>query len=107
MKWNINLLKCILITFCSSLLGSAVAQSTKTTWDSINTNAIKMRSVGPAFMAGRIADIAIDPKDESHYYVGVASGGVWETVNAGVTFSPVFDGQKVYSIGCITLETYG
>ncbi len=104
MKWNINLLKCILITFCSSLLGSAEAQSTKITWDSINTNAIKMRSVGPAFMAGRIADIAIDPKDESHYYVGVASGGVWETVNAGITFSPVFDGQKVYSIGCITID---
>ena len=104
MKWNINLLKCVLITFCSSLLGSAEAQSTKITWDSINTNAIKMRSVGPAFMAGRIADIAIDPKDESHYYVGVASGGVWETVNAGITFSPVFDGQKVYSIGCITID---
>ncbi|MGB1037993.1 MAG: WD40/YVTN/BNR-like repeat-containing protein [Bacteroidia bacterium] len=55
-------------------------------------------------MTGRISDLVIDIQDESHWYVGVASGGVWETKNAGVTFSPIFDGQKVYSIGCITLD---
>ena len=72
--------------------------------DSLSLSGIKMRSIGPAFMTGRIADVAIDPKNESHYYVGVGSGGVWETKNAGVTFNPVFDGQKVYSVGCITID---
>jgi photosystem II stability/assembly factor-like uncharacterized protein len=83
---------------------SSFGQSKKTIWDSLSTNAIKFRSVGPAFMTGRIADVAIDSKDESHYYVGVASGGVWETKNAGITFTPIFDGQKTYSIGCITID---
>ncbi len=72
--------------------------------DSLNLSGIKLRSIGPAFMTGRIADVAIDPQNESHYYVGVGSGGVWETKNAGITFSPIFDGQKVYSIGCITID---
>src|SRR5262249_12063463 len=38
------------------------------------------------------------------YYVGVASGGVWKTVNAGNSWSSVFDGQGSYSIGWITLD---
>ena len=40
-------------------------------------NAFKFRSIGPAFMSGRIADIAIDPKNENVWYVAVGSGGVW------------------------------
>ncbi|MGB0850464.1 MAG: WD40/YVTN/BNR-like repeat-containing protein, partial [Bacteroidia bacterium] len=80
------------------------AQKNKVTWDSVRLNNVNFRSIGPAFMTGRISDLVIDIQDESHWYVGVASGGVWETKNAGVTFSPIFDGQKVYSIGCITLD---
>ena len=82
----------------------SIAQSNKMTWDSLNISGVKMRSIGPAFMTGRIADVAIDSKNESHYYVGVASGGVWETKNAGITFKSIFDGQKTYSIGCITID---
>ena len=70
--------------------------------DSVSFNEVKFRSIGPAFMTGRISDVVIDPTDESHWYVGVGSGGLWETHNAGVTFKPLFDKQKVYSIGiCI------
>lgn len=65
---------------------------------------LKMRALGPALMSGRIADIAIDPNDPSIWYVGVASGGVWKTVNAGTTWTPLFDDQSVYSIGDVTLD---
>lgn len=85
---------------CATLL---FAQK-RITWDSVAMPAAKFRSIGPAFMTGRISDVVIDPADESHWYVGVGSGGVWETKNAGVTFTPIFDAQKVYSIGCITLD---
>ncbi|MFZ9046336.1 MAG: WD40/YVTN/BNR-like repeat-containing protein, partial [Cyclobacteriaceae bacterium] len=64
----------------------------------------KFRSIGPAFMSGRIADLAIDPTNENVWYIAVASGGVWKTVNAGTTFFPLFDDQPVYSIGCVTLD---
>ncbi|MBL8998801.1 MAG: hypothetical protein JNL44_15920, partial [Gemmatimonadetes bacterium] len=48
----------------------------------------RFRSVGPAFTSGRIADIAVHP-DKKTWYVGVASGGVWKTENAGTTWSPI------------------
>lgn len=65
---------------------------------------LEFRSIGPAFMSGRIADIAIDPNDESVWYVAVGSGNVWKTVNAGVTWESTFDDQAVYSTGCITID---
>ena len=42
--------------------------------------------------------------DPSTYYVGVASGGVWKTTNSAVTWTPVFDGEGSYSIGCVTID---
>jgi photosystem II stability/assembly factor-like uncharacterized protein len=65
---------------------------------------LKFRNLGPAFVSGRIADIAIHPQDESIMYVAVGSGGVWKTTNAGTTWKPVFDKQTSYSIGCVTID---
>jgi len=73
----------------------------------LNETALKgleWRSIGPALTAGRIADIALDPKDRNTWYVGVGSGGVWKTTNRGTTWTPVFDKQSSYSIGCITID---
>jgi photosystem II stability/assembly factor-like uncharacterized protein len=55
-------------------------------------------------MSGRIADIAIHPDNQSIWYVAVGSGGVWKTVNSGVSWTAIFDDQKVYSIGCVTID---
>jgi len=65
---------------------------------------LKWRNIGPAFMSGRIADIDWDPTDNSVWYVGVGSGGVWKTINAGVTWTPIFDKQTAYSIGNVTVD---
>ncbi len=65
---------------------------------------LKFRNIGPAFTSGRIADIAIHPQDNSIIYVAVGSGGVWKTTNAGVSWSPIFDEQPVYSIGCVSID---
>ena len=45
---------------------------------------LKFRNIGPAFMSGRIADIAIHPDNKNIWYVAVGSGGVWKTINSGV-----------------------
>ncbi|MCG8443402.1 MAG: hypothetical protein MI723_16485, partial [Caulobacterales bacterium] len=63
-----------------------------------------LRGIGPAFMSGRIADIDFHPADPATWYVGVGSGGVWKTENAGTTWTPLFDEQPVYSIGAIALD---
>ncbi len=65
---------------------------------------LSWRSIGPAFMSGRIADIAIDPTDRATWYVGVGSGGIWKTENSGTTWTPVFDSQGSYSIGCLAID---
>jgi photosystem II stability/assembly factor-like uncharacterized protein len=65
---------------------------------------LAFRSIGPALTSGRIIDIAVHPEDGSTYYVAAASGGVWKTVNDGTTWTPLFDDQPSYSIGCITID---
>jgi photosystem II stability/assembly factor-like uncharacterized protein len=65
---------------------------------------LKLRSIGPAMMSGRIGDLAVDPHNSARYFVAVASGGVWKTENGGTTFTPIFDKEGSYSIGCITLD---
>ena len=65
---------------------------------------LPFRNIGPAVMSGRISDIVIHPKERRVWYVAVGSGGVWKTENAGTTWTPIFDGEASYSIGCITLD---
>jgi photosystem II stability/assembly factor-like uncharacterized protein len=65
---------------------------------------LKFRLIGPAVASGRVMSIAVNPRDKFEYYVGVASGGVWKTVNDGTTWTPVFDKEGSYSIGWITLD---
>ena len=65
---------------------------------------LKIRSIGPADTSGRIADIVVNPKDHSEFYVGVASGNIWKTVNNGITFKPVFEKYGTYSIGAMAID---
>ena len=65
---------------------------------------LKWRSIGPAFTSGRIADFAVNPENHAIYFVATASGGVWKTINDGITFKPVFDSYGAYSIGCIAMD---
>lgn len=65
---------------------------------------LKFRSIGPAFMTGRISDIVKDPANPSTWYVSVASGNVWKTTNNGTTWKPVFDDYPVYSTGCLAID---
>ncbi|HVI10913.1 MAG TPA: glycosyl hydrolase [Candidatus Binatia bacterium] len=65
---------------------------------------LKFRSLGPAVASGRVMSIAVNPKNKFEYYAGLASGGVWKTVNDGTTWSPVFDSEGSYSIGWVALD---
>ncbi len=61
------------------------------------------RSIGPAVMGGRVDDIAVDESNPSTFYVGYATGGIWKTVNNGITWTPIFDEYPVSSVGDIEL----
>ncbi|MDH5366611.1 MAG: glycosyl hydrolase [Cyclobacteriaceae bacterium] len=62
-----------------------------------------VRNVGPVVQGGRVTDIAVNPNNSKEYYVAYASGGVFKTVNNGITFDPVFEDQDALGIGDIAL----
>ena len=64
---------------------------------------LAFRSIGPAITGGRIDDFAVVESRPSTFYVATASGGLWKTVNNGVTLEPVFDDQEVSSIGDVAV----
>ena len=64
---------------------------------------LEYRSIGPAIMGGRIADVEGVPGDPNVVYVASASGGLWKTTNGGVTWKPIFERQGTFSIGDIAL----
>ncbi|HZI61489.1 MAG TPA: hypothetical protein VFD62_12285 [Pyrinomonadaceae bacterium] len=86
---------------------TATPEASPTPRDPMSTptfNGLRLRSIGPAFTSGRISGFAIDPANPTRYYVAVASGGVWKTTNAGVTWTPIFDNEASYSIGAIAVD---
>jgi len=72
-------------------------------------------SIGPAPMTGgtpdttwtdrprtgRMSAIAVDPADRTHWLVGAAGGGVWETRSSGTTWAPRTDDGPALAIGAI------
>ncbi len=97
-------MKSIILSLVILSLVTTLSAQDKDLWTADNFSGLKFRSIGPAFMSGRIADIAIHPENESIWYIAVGSGGVWKTENAGNTWTPLFDNESCYSTGCITLD---
>ena len=64
---------------------------------------LEWRSIGPANMGGRIADVEGVPGDPNVVYVASASGGLWKTTNGGVKWTPIFEREGTISIGDIAL----
>ncbi len=98
---NQSFIPFLLILFCSYFVQ---AQKSKQPLDTLQITGLKWRSIGPALTSGRISDIAVNPKNPYEYYVATAAGGVWKTVNAGNEYTPLFDSEGSYSIGCVTID---
>ncbi len=64
---------------------------------------LKFRSIGPAIMGGRIDDFAVVESDPRIIFAGTAAGGIMKTINGGVTWEPIFDGQPNSTIGDMAL----
>ncbi|MEM8926810.1 MAG: sialidase [Bacteroidota bacterium] len=62
---------------------------------------LKFRHIGP--IGNRIISVTGVAEDPLTYYVGAASGGIWKTVDGGINWKPVFDKQRVHSIGALAL----
>lgn len=65
---------------------------------------LKFREIGPANMGGRVDDFAVVESNTNIVYAATASGGVWKSVNSGISWKPVFDDQPVSTIGDVTVS---
>ncbi len=63
---------------------------------------LSWRLIGP-FRGGRVLAVTGVPHEPQHFYFGAVNGGVWETNDAGRTWQPIFDGERVGSIGAIAV----
>ncbi len=61
------------------------------------------RSVGPANMSGRVADIGVAPGNPKTFYVAFGTGGLFKTTNNGTTLTPVMDEAETASIGSVVV----
>src|SRR5690606_16467320 len=62
------------------------------------------RQIGPAGMSGRVTAIDVITNKPNHLYIGTASGGLWVSKNGGINWQPIFDEQKVQSIGAVSIQ---
>ncbi len=65
---------------------------------------LNWRSIGPANMGGRVADIEGVAGDPNTVYVATGAGGIFKTTNGGMKWTPIFDRQNTISVGDIALE---
>src|SRR5210317_88975 len=98
------ILRVAYLTLAFSPVFAADEQAVDPGFNEATFKGLEFRGIGPAFMSGRIADIAVHPERQSTWYVGVGSGGVWKTENRGTTWTPLFDDEDSYSIGCVTID---
>src|SRR5579864_903000 len=64
---------------------------------------LKFRDLGPAAAGGRVAAVAGVPGEPNVYYVGAGGGGVWKTVDGGLSWKPIFEHESTASIGAISI----
>ena len=98
MNLNMNFLKYILFYFII-LSFRVVGQD-----ESLNTNSLEWRNIGPANMMGRIAAIDASNTDYRKVLIASASGGVFKSNNAGVTWESIFDFYGAGSIGSVKFD---
>lgn len=65
---------------------------------------LPLRNIGPALVSGRIVDLAVLESDPYTFYAATSTGGVWKTINNGVSFEPVFEKETTHSVGAIALN---
>lgn len=73
--------------------------------DSTFARGLVFRNIGPAVMSGRITEIAVAERGRlgNVIYIAAATGGVWRTTNAGITWTAIFDSVRAPSIGAIAV----
>src|SRR5918993_5647083 len=103
---------CFLLLFAGSQI-SIPAQSTSTSTSTSTAtstqsapqivDAIRFREIGPTAQGGRYVEFAVVESNPRIFYAASATGGLWKTVNNGISYTSVFDNQPDFAIGAVAL----
>src|SRR5947208_1379389 len=102
-SWEKVRMKAVIGALC---VVSVAAYAEQPLYSSATISGLGARNIGSAAMSGRISAIAgtREPSGKITLFVGAASGGVWKSDDSGTRYRPVFDEQRVQSIGAIALD---
>lgn len=65
---------------------------------------MEWRALGPKNCGGRIEGIDSPAGSPSTIYAGVGSGGVWKSVNGGLSWKHVFAKESTFAVGDVTVD---
>ena len=82
--------------------GLTSAQGSAQSFTAAELGGLRLRSIGPASMSGRVVDMDVVESDPYTMYVAGATGGLWRTTDNGVTWTSIFD-APVHSIGDVAV----
>src|SRR5579863_8194238 len=100
--WNVSLLRGVLaLSFALSCVVAARVPAEPAP-DKTLLQPLHWRSIGP-FRGGRVLPVTGVPGEPHHFYFGAVNGGVWETGDAGRTWTPIFDSAPVGSVGALAV----
>ena len=71
--------------------------------DSTTLAGLRWRNIGPFNFQGRVSDVTGIPSPSKTLFVAAAAGGIWKSTNNGQTWRPVFDNQRVISMGMLAI----
>ncbi|HEX3102782.1 MAG TPA: hypothetical protein VHQ01_13370, partial [Pyrinomonadaceae bacterium] len=92
---NIRMVR-VLVALAILFVGLSQAQQ----FDQSTYSGMQWRMIGP-FRGGRVNAVSGVPSQPNTFYFGSVGGGLWKSGNSGRTWTPVFDDQKIGSIGAI------
>ncbi len=103
-KINIFALAILMLSPAISWAAEDETEEPETKLNSGTLSGLALRNIGPAINSGRVVDFAVTPGERHRFFAATASGNLWKTENAGTTWTPVFDSEGSYSIGCVTID---
>ncbi|MEP6831751.1 MAG: hypothetical protein ABJB74_00095, partial [Gemmatimonas sp.] len=89
----------VILPFINPLVAGLSAQAL----DSSVTSAFRWRNVGPSNFMGRLSDVQGIPSPSKTVYVSAAAGGIWKSMNNGISWRPIFDDKDVISMGMLAI----